>query len=180
MGDEPHPTSRNRAKTGGATPAPAAVQTGGPESTSDGGAGPPQVAEPTAGEESGLTQPVDVNMLRRSWPTLVEKLRGARKAILSSLLASATPVSFDGSTLEIAFPPDRQYGVAKVEEREADLRDALHELFGISPRIACVVRAPVAGGTSIDLEEEPPIPEADALARIQSELDARIAPQPEG
>ena len=48
---------------------------------------------------------LDVQLLRRSWPTLVEKLRGARKAILSSLLASATPVAFDGTTLEIAFPP---------------------------------------------------------------------------
>jgi hypothetical protein len=119
-------------------------------------------------------------MLRRSWPALVDKLRGARKAILSSLLASATPVSFDGATLEIAFPPDRQYGVAKVEEREGDLRTALQDLLGVSPQIRCVVREPVAGGPGPDLEEaEPPIPEADALARIQAELDARIAPDGE-
>ena len=123
---------------------------------------------------------VDVQMLRRSWPALVDKLRGARKAILSSLLASATPVSFDGATLEIAFPPDRQYGVAKVEEREGDLRTALQDLLGVSPQIRCVVREPVAGGPGPDLEEaEPPIPEADALARIQAELDARIAPDGE-
>ena len=156
-GDEPRPT---KVAAAGDEPPPSAL-------ANKGDAQPPDTAA------------VDVQMLRRSWPTLVDRLRAERKAILSSLLASATPVSFDGGTVEIAFPPDRQYGVAKVEEREADLRSALQELFGIAPRIRCVVREPVAGGPTPDLEEEPPIPEADALARIQADLDAKIAPDPE-
>jgi DNA polymerase-3 subunit gamma/tau len=144
----------------------------------EGGPAASAQADPPTGQPPDASA-VDVQMLRRSWPTLVDRLRGERKAILSSLLASATPVSFDGSTVEIAFPPDRQYGVAKVEEREADLRSALQELFGISPRIRCVVREPVAGGPAPDLEEEPPIPEEDAVARIQADLDAKIAPEPD-
>ena len=181
-GDKPLPTAADRA---GDKPAPIAADKAGDTArlTSVEEVGE-QPGEPAAEPRSPPQQQpdasaVDVQMLRRSWPTLVEKLRTARKAILSSLLASATPVSFDSSTLEIAFPPDRQYGVAKVEEREADLREALQELLGVSPRIRCVVREAVAGGMAPDLEEEPPIPEADALARIQSELDAKIAPDSE-
>jgi hypothetical protein len=108
---------------------------------------------------------------------LVEKLRTARKAILATNLATVTPVTFDGTTLEIAFPPDRRFGVAKVEEREAELRAALQELFGISPRIRCIVRESAAGGPA-EPEEDPPMSEEAALARLQSELDAQIADDP--
>ena len=89
--------------------------------------------------------------------------------MLPSFLEVATPAAFDGETLELAFPPDRRFGVAKVEEREPELRAALRELFGIEPRIHCVVREPVAG---IVVDEDPPLPEEEALARLRAELGA--------
>jgi hypothetical protein len=119
---------------------------------------------------------VDVQMLRRSWPSLVERLRTARQMILAANLESVTPISFDGSILELSFPPGREYGVAKVQGREQDLRAALQDLFGISPEIRCVVREPVAGPVGSDIEEDAPMSEEAALTRLQSELDARIAP----
>jgi DNA polymerase-3 subunit gamma/tau len=122
------------------------------------------------------TDSVDVQMLRRSWPSLVERLRTARQMILAANLESVTPISFDGSILELSFPPGREYGVAKVQGREQDLRAALQDLFGISPEIRCVVREPVAGPPGSDIEEEPPMSAEEALTRLQSELDARIAP----
>lgn len=143
------------------SPSPAAEEPASPEL---------QPVAPDAGS-------VDVQMLRRSWATLVEKLRGARKAILATNLASVTPVTYDGATLEIAFPPDRRFGVTKVEEREPELRAALQELFGISPRIKCIVRESAAAGP-VEPEEEPPMSEEAALARLQSELDARISDDP--
>ncbi len=121
------------------------------------------------------TAAVDVAMLRRSWPTLVDHLRGAGKAVLPSFLEVATPVAFDGQTLELAFPPDRKFGVIKVEERESELRDALQELFGVTPTVRCVVREPVAA--TGDPDDDPPLTEEEALAKIQAELGAEPAPE---
>ena len=88
--------------------------------------------------------------------------------MLPSFLEVATPAAFDGETLELVFPPDHTFGVAKVEEREQELRAALQDLFGITPRIRCVVREAVAGA----VDEDPPLPEEEALARLRAELGA--------
>src|SRR6266545_3955732 len=77
------------------------------------------------------TSAIDVSAIRGSWGCLVQNLRSGGKAVLPSFLQVATPAAFDGETLELAFPPDRKFGVTKVEEREPELRAALRELFGI-------------------------------------------------
>jgi DNA polymerase-3 subunit gamma/tau len=118
------------------------------------------------------TAAVDVTMLRASWPTLIQHLRSQNKAVLPSFLEVATPAAFDGDVLELVFPPDRRFGVAKVEEREAELRTALQELFGISPAIRCVVRDSVVSHVAV-LEEDPPLSEEEALARLTAELGAQ-------
>jgi DNA polymerase-3 subunit gamma/tau len=115
------------------------------------------------------TAAIDVSAIRASWGSLVQHLRSGGKAVLPSFLEVATPAAFDGETLELAFPPDRRFGVTKVEERESDLRAALLELFGIEPRIRCVVREAVAGFV---VDEDPPLSEEEALARLRAELGA--------
>jgi DNA polymerase-3 subunit gamma/tau len=115
------------------------------------------------------TSAIDVSAIRASWGSLVQHLRSGGKAVLPSFLEVATPAAFDGETLELAFPPDRRFGVTKVEEREPELRAALRELFGIEPRIRCVVREAVAG---VVVDEDPPLPEEEALARLRAELGA--------
>ena len=62
-----------------------------------------------------------------------------------------------------------------MEERELELREARRELFGSEPRIRCVVREAVAG---VVVDEDPPLPEEEALARLRAELGAE--PTPEG
>ena len=114
------------------------------------------------------TSAIDVSAIRGSWGALVQHLRSSGKAVLPSFLEVATPAAFDGETLELVFPPDHTFGVAKVEEREQELRAALQELFGIAPRIRCVVREAVAGA----VDEDPPLPEEEALARLRAELGA--------
>ena len=124
----------------------------------------------------------DVDMIRRSWPTLIQHLRTQRKMILATNLESVTPVSFDGDTLELMFPPGRDFGIKKVADKEAELRDALQELFGISPRIVCKSRtqdgANEASGS--DEEDDGPSSDAEAIARVQAALGAQIAPDLEG
>ena len=113
-------------------------------------------------------------MIRGNWQGLIGELRGQGKAVLPSFLEIATPGSFDGETLELVFPPDRKFGVTKVEEREGELREALMALFGISPQIRCVVREAVAGITDF-VEDDPPLSEEEALAKLTAELGAKPA-----
>jgi DNA polymerase-3 subunit gamma/tau len=117
---------------------------------------------------------VDVQMLRRSWPAVLE--RGG--PVLRGLLETATPVAYDGATLELAFPPNRKFAATRVAEREQErIRRTLQEVLGIAPRVVCLVREPAAGPPVA--EDEPPLSEEAALARLQSELDASIAAEPE-
>ena len=58
-------------------------------------------------------------------------------------------------------------------EREGELRQALQDLFGISPAIACAIREPVAGPPE-PVEDEAPS-EEEALARLTAELGATPA-----
>jgi hypothetical protein len=116
---------------------------------------------------------VDVTMLRSNWATVISHLRSSGKAVLPSFLEIATPAAFDGTTLELVFPPERPYGVQKVMEREGELRQALQDLFGISPAITCVIREPVAGPP--EPVEDEPLSEEEALARLAAELGATPA-----
>jgi len=128
-------------------------------------------SEPPADAPSTTGGPaVDVQMLRRSWKTLVERLRASRQQILAANLEIVTPVAYDGESLDLAFPPGRELGPAKVQAKAAELQAALQEVFGISPKIRCVVREAVAGPPVAD--EEPPLSEEAALAVLKSELAA--------
>jgi hypothetical protein len=118
------------------------------------------------------TSAVDVSLIRQNWAGLIGQLRSAGKAVLPSFLEVATPAAFDGETLELVFPPDRKFGVTKVEQREDELRGALQEMFGIAPKIRCVVREAVAGADVVEVEEDQPLSEEEALARLTAELGA--------
>jgi len=134
---------------------------------------PTDDAAPTAPDSSN----VDVSMLRRSWPTLLDHLQTTRQPILKALLESATVATFDGSTLELAFPPDKRFGVTKVIDRSEELREALGTLFGIRPEIRCVVRESGAGVVVVEEDEVPD--DAEALRRVQEMLGAQVAGEPE-
>ncbi len=144
---------------------PAAAATGAPRD-------PAPTLEPSTGN-------VDTAMLRRSWPSLIEHLGQHRKMILRALLESATVAEFDGETLELAFPPDKRFGVQKVESQSDDLRAALAELFGITPRVVCIVREAVVGGVEVLVVDEEDTPtDEEALRRLQEQLGAQVASEP--
>ena len=136
--------------------------------------------DPTVSTHEPTTGNVDTAMLRRSWPTLIDHLGQHRKMILRALLESATVAEFDGETLELAFPPDKRFGVQKVESQVEDLRTALGELFGIKPRVVCTVRdAVVGGGVEVLVVEEEDTPtEEEALRRLQEQLGAQVSAEP--
>jgi DNA polymerase III gamma/tau subunit len=125
---------------------------------------------------------VDVALLRRSWQSLLEHLSANRQMILAAILESATVASYDGSTLELAFPPDRKVGPQKVEGKKPELQAALGDLFGVRPDIVCVVREvrDAAGPAAVEIvEEDEVVDEAEALKRVQEMLGAQVAAETE-
>ena len=187
----PSDTSATTVRPGGpgtgeaAGPAPPVVETRGrrptkrteASSAEEAASGPvppgTDVEAPKAPVLGAGTSAVDVSMLRSNWPRVISHLRSSGKAVLPSFLEIATPAAFDGTTLELVFPPERPYGVQKVIEREGELRQALQDLFGIAPAISCVIREPVAGPAE-PIEDEP-LSEEEALARLAAELGATPA-----
>jgi DNA polymerase III subunit gamma/tau len=116
------------------------------------------------------TSSIDIGVIRRSWPQLLERLQQVRKVVLRAHLESVTAAAFDGDTLELAFPPGRKFAVEKVQSKEEEFRDVFAEVFGVRPRVRCVARDVAPGATVVD--EEPPATKEDAVARIKAELDA--------
>jgi hypothetical protein len=110
---------------------------------------------------------------------LIAQLRASRQSVLVTFIQVATPITFDGETLELAFPPDRQFGVKKIQDREQELRTAINALFGVSPHIRCVIRDS-GGEVLIDTDDEPAPSESDLIARLQRELGAEISSDVEG
>ena len=145
---------------------------------------PPAPAEPKeSGPAEQLPVPhaadaasVDVAMLRRSWPALIDHVGQSRQPILRALLEIATVAAYDGQTLELAFPPGKEFGVKKVDERQDELKKALADLFGIRPEVSCVVRElkTADGPAAVEVVDEEPEPdEAEALRRVQEMLGAQ-------
>jgi DNA polymerase-3 subunit gamma/tau len=150
------------------------------DASPDAGAATATTPDRSVSTQEPTTGNVDTAMLRRSWPSLIDHLGQHRKMILRALLESATVADFDGETLELAFPPDKKFGVQKVESQSDDLRSALGELFGIKPRIVCIVREPVVGGgvEVLVVEEEETPSEEEALRRLQEQLGAHVPSDP--
>jgi DNA polymerase-3 subunit gamma/tau len=114
---------------------------------------------------------VDTEMLRRSWPEVLEALKGRRKMRLYASSQPATVGSFDGDTLELVFPPGREVTAAKVGELSSDLVEVLEELFGISPAVKCTVRE----GAAIEVTEDEPAPSPEAAeALLRSQFGAEL------
>jgi DNA polymerase-3 subunit gamma/tau len=147
---------------------------------------PPTVAaEPPVADEPGVqTQvhaadagSVDVAMLRRGWPSLMEHLQSTRQMILKASLESSTVATYDGETLELAFPPAKTFTVEKVMGKTAELQQALTDVFGIRPAIVCVVREArdVVEPTLLEIvdDEDPPSDE-EALRRVQEMFGAQV------
>jgi DNA polymerase III subunit gamma/tau len=168
---------------GAKAPGPAAVTTPkakekSVEEAEEGGAPPepPSASVPPETTTSGPHAPdasaVDAQMLRRSWPQVVELLKDRRRMQLYAVSQFATVGSFEDGVLELIFPPGRTFAVQKVEEKADELREILQEVFGVTPRIRGTVRE----GTLVEAvdEEEPPASAEDAAAILREQLGAEV------
>ena len=86
--------------------------------------------------------------------------------------------SYDGETIELAFPPDRKVGPQKVEEKQEELRAALERPVRHQAadhvRGARVARPGRANRAIVEIVDEEDVPdEAEALRRVQEMLGAQ-------
>jgi DNA polymerase III subunit gamma/tau len=110
---------------------------------------------------------VDTEMLRRSWADVVEALKERRKMVLFANAQLATVGSYDGETLELVFPPGKEFAARNVEEKRAELVEVIEGLFGITPKLRCTVRVGMVPEAEPETDD-PPSPEAaEALVREQ-------------
>lgn len=116
-------------------------------------------------------------MLRGSWPRVVEALKTRRKMVLFANAQIATVGSYDGEVLELVFPPGRAFGASKVEEKQADLREVLREVFGITPQIRCTVREGALPEPEPD--GEPPATPEDAARLLREQFGAEVVEEAE-
>jgi len=117
---------------------------------------------------------LDVAAIRRAWGQLIAHLQQNRQVILATNLETATAAAYDGSALELAFPPGRKFSVQKVEQRMPQLLEAFAAVFGVTPRIVCSERGAPASATEVVEEDDPaPAPEA-LLERFRSEFGAEV------
>jgi DNA polymerase-3 subunit gamma/tau len=130
-------------------------------------------AEPPSAPHAPDAGSLDLQAIRRSWQQLLDRLLDSRQMILRANLESVTAAAFDGSTLELAFPPGRKFSVQKVQSKEEELRQAFTDVFGVAPRIHCVAREEVPGLPIIE-EDDPPGTTEDAVARLKAELGAEV------
>ena len=145
-----------------------------------------RVEEPAADEPATDAAPhapdassLDVMAIRRSWPQFLQRLTDLRKMVLFSSLESVTAAAWDGTTLELAFPPGKKFAVGKVQSKEDEFRQVFAEVFGVQPKVQCVARD--AAGPLIDVPEDddPPPTTDDAVARLKAELGAEVEPAPD-
>jgi DNA polymerase III subunit gamma/tau len=114
---------------------------------------------------------VTVELLRRSWPQVVETLKSQRKMVLFANAEVATVGAFDGETLELVFPPGRSFGAEKVESKQDDLRAVLAEMFGVSPVIRCTVRE---GAAPEPIPDDPPSSPEAAEELLRKQFGAEV------
>ena len=174
---DPTPADVPRETPSAPTPPPSGVEV----SSEAAPAGVPSAA--TEAPHAASADSVDVTMLRRSWPSLLDHLSEVGQPVLRALLESATPATFDGETLELAFPPSFRNNLRQVASRADRLQAALGDLFGIRPRIESVTREAHAGATEpaatafVEEAEEPT--DEEALKRLKDVLGATPADEPD-
>jgi DNA polymerase III subunit gamma/tau len=146
---------------------------GGPEGPN---ASEPEPRDRADGPQSRAHAPaasaVDTEMLRRSWRDVVEALKERRKMVLFANAQLATVGTYDGETLELVFPPGKEFGAKKIEDKRGELVEVLEALFGITPKVLCTVRAGMVPEAEPE-SDDPPSPEA-AEALVKEQFGAEV------
>src|SRR5215208_6580206 len=119
-----------------------------------------RAAEPPAEEagwgaaEAPARVPVDLDLVRRSWPLVLERVQAASR-VTASFLGHGRPVALEGRRLVVELPRDRKFEAEALSGRSRQVEGVLEAMLGGGLEIRMVV-GDHAG------PEEPDPPPADA------------------
>ncbi|MFF2676284.1 DNA polymerase III subunit gamma and tau [Arthrobacter koreensis] len=120
-------------------PAQAPVQPAAP-GPQDGAAGNGQAAP------AGTSGPGQVEMIRRAWPEIMDALTSIRRATWLNVSKNASPRSFDGRVLELAFSnPGAATNFNRPDHLE-NLRKAIHQVLGVDCQVNAVHDSSASAG----------------------------------
>lgn len=91
-------------------------------------------------ETPSPTEGLDLDKVSRAWDLVREKVK-KKKITLGAMLNEATPVAFEADELVLQFSPRHRFHHDQVgdPERQGPLVEAFHEIFGVRPKVRCVL-----------------------------------------
>lgn len=118
---------------------PAAVQSAAPAQQGDSAANASAAPSAAAG-------PGQVEMIRRAWPEIMDALTSIRRATWLNVSKNASPRSFDGRVLELAFSnPGAATNFNRPDHLE-NLRKAIHQVLGVDCQVNAVHDSSASAG----------------------------------
>ena len=94
--------------------------------------------------------PLDLDLVRRSWPQIMQRVQAASR-LTASLLEQGHPAALQGRQLTIEFPPEARFHAERLSDRSRHLETALEQVLGSAVSVRLVVSedapAPAAAGT---------------------------------
>jgi DNA polymerase-3 subunit gamma/tau len=113
--------------------------------------------------------PVDLDLVRRSWPLLVERVQASsRGRVTASFLGHGRPVALEGRQLVVELPRDKRFEAEALTKdgRNRQVEAALEAMLGGGLELRVVV-----GDHTAPEEPEPPPPEAGGADRPVAEFE---------
>jgi hypothetical protein len=100
--------------------------------------------------------PVDLDLVRRSWPLVLERVQAASR-VTASFLGHGRPVALEGRQLVVELPRDRRFEAEALAGRSRQVDGVLEAMLGGGLEVRVVVGEHTG-------PEEPDPPPADAPA----------------
>jgi DNA polymerase III subunit gamma/tau len=191
----PAATTTTRARGASASAPAAGSATAGKAAARAATSGPPAKAkaEAAAQEEPGWDQaeasahlPVDLELIRRSWPLVIERVQ-ANSRVTASFLGNGQPVALEGRQVVVELPRDRRFEAEALSKdgRNRQVDAVLEAMLGGGLQIRVVVGDQPAGdppddpGATVGDPEPPPVaefevdPANDEGRPLDADADAR-------
>jgi DNA polymerase III subunit gamma/tau len=125
---------------------------------------PPAAAEPPVEEagwgaaEAPAQVPVDLDLVRRSWPLVLERVQASSR-VTASFLGHGRPVALEGRQLVVELPRDRKFEAEALAGRSRQVDGVLEAMLGGGLEVRVVV-----GEHAGPEDADPPAAEAAAPA----------------
>ncbi|MEB7505983.1 DNA polymerase III subunit gamma and tau [Arthrobacter koreensis] len=173
-----HTSAPSNAPTDASVQPPAPAQSAAPAQQGDSAVNAPAAPSAAAG-------PGQVEMIRRAWPEIMDALTSIRRATWLNVSKNASPRSFDGRVLELAFSnPGAATNFNRPDHLE-NLRKAIHQVLGVDCQVNAVHDSSASAGepgpkagSRLTTPAQTPAPASAPATRQAASAAPQAAPAP--